>query len=432
VTERAKIKRQKSKSKNTSAGPLSFLPFAFCLLICAGFQALAAQALSWKGFLDSRLTLFPQDAPNDRAHAWGAWRLRVEPTWKPRPWLKFDASLDARADTHRQYERSWRLDGEDRRLRGPAFSVRRLSATVHRGQWTAEFGRQFIRWGKADILNPTDRFAPRDYLAVVDNDFLAVTAARLTWESGPDTVDLVYAPRFTPSRTPLLNQRWTVLPPEAAGIAIVDRGAVYPGGGQYGIRWNHLGGGYEYSLSYYDGFHHLPLIDARLTLGPARAELTRFYPKRRVTGLDIAVPLRWFTAKGEAAYLKSPHPLADEFFQYVVQVERLIGEWSLVGGYAGEALTERRSLLEFSPDRGFTKAFLGRAGYTIDANRSLAVELAARQNGAGSWARFEYSQALGQHWRATGGFTWIRGRADDFLGQYRRNSHFTLVLRYSF
>ena len=46
----------------------------------------------------------------------------------------------------------------------------------------------------------------------MDNDFLAVTAARLTYERGSETLDLVYAPRFTPSRIPLVSQRWVVLP----------------------------------------------------------------------------------------------------------------------------------------------------------------------------------------------------------------------------
>ena len=55
-----------------------------------------------------------------------------------------------------------------------------------------------------------------------------------------------------------------------------------------------------------------------------------------------------------------------------------------------------------------------------------------RQNGKGVWLKSEYSQALGQHWRATAAFTVIRGAAGDFLGQYRRNSHLTLALRYSF
>ena len=70
---------------------------------------------------------------------------------------------------------------DDRWIQRPALSVRRLSATIHKGKITAEIGRQFIRWGKADILTPTDRFAPKDYLSnVVDSDFLGVVAARLT------------------------------------------------------------------------------------------------------------------------------------------------------------------------------------------------------------------------------------------------------------
>ena len=86
----------------------------------------------------------------------------------------------------------------------------------------------------------------------------------------------------------------------------------------------------------------------------------------------------------------------------------------------------------FAPDRGLTKTFLGRAGYTIDANRSIAFEAAARQNGGGTWVKFEYSHAVGQHWRATVNLTLIRGEPGDFLGQYNRNSHAILIVRYSF
>jgi hypothetical protein len=46
--------------------------------------------------------------------------------------------------------------------------------------------------------------------------------------------------------------------------------------------------------------------------------------------------------------------------------------------------------------------------------------------------RSEYSQALGQHWRVTAGFTAIRGEPTDFLGQYRRNSYARINFRYSF
>jgi len=115
----------------------------------------------------------------------------------------------------------------------------------------------------------------------------------------------------------------------------------------------------------------------------------------------------------------------------VVQLERQVGEWSLVGGYAGQATTEHRSAVGFSPVRGFARSLVGHATYTIDTNRSLTLETVVRQNGAGAWLRAEYSQAFGQHVRATAGYSLIRGDPTDFIGQYQRNSHAMVTVRYT-
>ena len=48
-----------------------------------------------------------------------------------------------------------------------------------------------------------------------------------------------------------------------------------------------------------------------------------------------------------------------------------------------------------------TRAFIGRASYTIDPNRSAAVESAVAQNLDGMYVKAEYSQARGDHWRTT-------------------------------
>jgi len=390
------------------------------------------QQFEQRGFIENRTVAYPQTAPNDSAHVVDEMLLREEASYKFTPWFTLSGAFDARSDSHRQTVRDWVVDADDRSILRPAFSVRRLSATIHKGKITAELGRQFIRWGKADILNPTDRFAPKDYLSnVVDSDFLGVTAARLTYESGGNIVDLVWQPWFSPSRTPLLNQRWTGLPPEAAGLSLIDAGANYPGGSQYGARWNHVGSGYEFSLCFFDGRQNLPSFDAILTPPDPSIEFTRTYPKLRLYGGDAAVPLPWLTIKGEAAYFTSETPGAEEYALYVIQLERQVKEWSFVAGYAGSIVTrDAASPLQFAPDRGFAKSFVGRAGLTIDANRSLALETAVRAEG--SFVRFEYSQLFGQHWRATGGLAWIRGDMADFLGQYRRNSYASLALRYSF
>jgi hypothetical protein len=398
------------------------------LLVAAGLCF--GQRFSQRGFLETRTLLFPQEAPNDSGHGVGEALLRWETRYEAAPWLKLHLDLDARTDTHQQVERSARFDWQDRSARRPALSLRRLSALWHRGPLTVEAGKQFIRWGKADILNPTDRFAPRDYLNVTGSDFLGVAAGRVTYERGRDTLDLVAAPRFTGSRTPLLNQRWAVLPP--AEVAFDDQGRRIPGRAQFGARWSRLASGWEYALVFYDGFHHLPLFDGRLRLLPPAIEFQRVHPKLRLYGGDAAVPLRWVTLKGEAAWFRSSTPLADEYVLYVFQIERMAGEWVFVGGYAGEAVTKRRNPIDFAPDRGFARSFLGRAQYTIGPRRTVAFEAAVRQSGDGVWLKSEYSQQLGTHWRATAGFTLIRGDRSDFLGQYRLNSHALVALRYSF
>jgi hypothetical protein len=389
-----------------------------------------AQNFDQRGFIEDQTLFYPQTAPNDSGHIVSQILLRWDASYQLAPWLKFSGSIDARTDTHEQTERIWSLDVDDRSLRRPAFSLRRASATLHKGKFTAELGRQFIRWGKADILNPTDRFAPKDYLSsVVSSDFLGVVAARATYESGANTIDVVWQPLFTPSRVPLLNQRWTALPSDAQGIPIIDDGAHYPGGSQYGARFNHVGAGYEASVCFFDGFNNLPLFTAAGST--SGIEVQRYYPKLRLYGADLAVPLPWFTVKTEGAYFTSATEGADEYALYVIQLERQVKEWSFVGGYAGEIVTRSTGdPLQFAPDRGFARSLLGHAGWTIDASRSLALEASVRLHG--SVAKAEYSQAFGQHWRATAGLTWIRGEETDFLGQYHRNSYGSLTIRYSF
>ena len=419
------------------------------LVIVVWPWAVEAQTFSQKGFLEAKGIAYPQTTVQDDTRLVGEALLRYEVSAKPASWLRFSGALDARGDTHGQT--SWHgIDWSDRGLTRPGLGVRRLDAIVSRGPIALQVGKQFIRWGKTDILNPTDRFAPRDYLAVMDSEFLGVTAARLIAGLQSDTLDLVLA-RFTPSRTPLLDQRWSGLPAELESVQFVDVGAAFPQQPQAGARWSHVGRGYEFSLAAFHGNNNLPLTEAAapatglglpatgVTLPPAAGTqqtavipVTRAYPNMWMAGGDVAVPLAAFTIKGEAAFFGTDDSRADEYWLYVIQLERQSGEWFFAGGYAGEAVTTSRVQAEFAPDRGMTKAFLGRAGYTIDTNRSLAFEGAIRQTGDGSWLRGEYSQASGRHLRVTGRATWIRGEATDFFGRYSKNSNVAVTIRYSF
>ncbi len=443
---------------------ISRLAIASVLMLAGGaLLPASAQTFTARGFGETRIFLYPQNTPNDRVNVVAEGLFRVEPAWKPRPWLRVNASLDARIDTLDQVERRWTLDWQDRTVQRPPFSVRRLSAIVSRGGFNLEVGKQFIRWGKADVLNPTDRFAPRDFLSVVDYDFLAVTGVRLTYESGGNTVDAAWVPRFTPSRIPLFNQRWTVIPESGGNVAqaalpggtaplpgprfsIVDAGARFPGGSQAGLRWNLSGAGYEFSLSFYNGYNHLPVLDVGLLPVAPALRLVRTYPQMRMYGGDFALPNRWVTLKGEFAYYTSSTAAADEYGIYVVQIERQVRDWQLVGGYAGDFVTRtgvapalstqfgvpQPTEVPFAADRGLTRAFLGRASVTLDVNRSLAFQAAVRRSGHGTWLQGQYVRAYGGHLRATVEGNLIRGSDADFIGQFHRDSNVNFALRYSF
>ena len=87
----------------------------------------------------------------------------------------------------------------------------------------------------------------------------------------------------------------------ASGLSTEERGI--PGGSQYGARWNHVGTGYEYSFSFFDGQNNLPLFNATFNPLANSVTLQRYYPELRLYGADLAVPLPWVTVKGGGGLL---------------------------------------------------------------------------------------------------------------------------------
>ena len=182
------------------------LGLAFLLVAVITARDGGSQTISQRGFVEARATLFPLEAPNDPTRAVADLLVREEVFVRPAPWLRLAAGADARANSHDQVDDCWCVDFTDRGRLRPRVSVRRATATISRGPVTIDVGKQFIRWGNADIVNPTDRFAPRDFLNVFDAEFLAVTGARAVAQAGgQNTFEIVWVPRFTPSRVPLLR-----------------------------------------------------------------------------------------------------------------------------------------------------------------------------------------------------------------------------------
>ena len=89
--------------------------------------ACAAQTLTQRGFLENSTFLYPQSVPGDSSRVVSETLFHYEVFYQPVAGLQFSAGIDAQADTHRQTERSLRVEWLDRSVRRPAFAVRRLS-----------------------------------------------------------------------------------------------------------------------------------------------------------------------------------------------------------------------------------------------------------------------------------------------------------------
>jgi len=400
--------------------------------VCATALTVQGQEFSQRGFMAVSGDIYPQLTENDMAHGIGTGRARYEPEWRPTHWFTLLASLEAQIDTHRQVARDLHLDWYDRSLERPVFSFRQLAAVLKRNHLSLTLGKQFIRWGEADFLNPTDRFVPKDLLNPVDPEFLAVTAARLTYIRGNNTFDVVWQPGFTPARIPLMNQRWTFLPDTFNQFVVQDLGSVFPSRSSFGARWNHTGAGYEYSFSYYEGFNSLPTFDEHINSASSTVTFSRMYPALRLYGVDFAIPLTSFAVKGEAAYYTSPGAQQDDYLLYVLEVEKQLKDLRITIGYAGEVVTAHSEALQYSAEEGFARAAIAHAQYVLDPNRTLTLDVFVRQDGRSSLLQPGYAQSFGGHWSATMSYVWLRGEENDFLGQYHRNSFAKAELRYSF
>jgi hypothetical protein len=389
-----------------------------------------APVVSQRGFVELRGVGFPQTVGTDTERLLAETLVRQEASLKPARWVQFVAGVDLRGSSHGDVDGEWRLDIGDRGVLRPRASVRRLAMAITTRHLSVDVGKQVIRWGRADILSPVDRFAPRDYTNVLDSEFLPVLGARATVRAGGETFEVVWVPRMTPSRLPQLGRRWTVVP-EAADLTLEDRGAVMPEEAERGLRWSHAGR-IEVGLSFFDGFNHLPTVDAAFDPATATVALTRTFQRLRSYGGEALIPMAAFTLRAEAAWLTSPSATAEEYVLYIIEAERQVGEWLFHAGYAGEIVTTARRGTAFAAERGMANSFIGRAAFTIDARRSVAIESAVRRTGEGVYAKGEFSQTFGRHWRLTLAAAGIAGDDGDFLGQYQRNSHASAVLRFSY
>lgn len=158
--------------------------------------------------------------------------------------------------------------------------------------WSLRLGRQLIAWGRADRINPTDYFSPRDFTLLVpedDEQRRGIDAALAQYHlNDSNRLSLVIA-RFEPHRMPQ-----GLLP---AGI---ERSAE-PDDAEVAVKYDHIGNFLDWSISYYDGYDRF----SRYRLFQNANELPRIhadYESLNTWGFDAAAAVGSWTLRTELTH----------------------------------------------------------------------------------------------------------------------------------
>lgn len=271
---------------------------------------------------------------------------------------------------------------------------------VFLGSVDVRAGRQFVSWGRADALNPTDYFGAQDYSDVLDADqeALAQDAISLTWYLGDVFVEAVWAPLLRPSFLPAPGSRWWPSGPGAApeGIDLGEARFLSGGKGALGVRSSATFRGWDTSLSLYRGPWSLPALGPA---GPSAAfPLAPDVPGLWAVGADAATVIGGVGVHGEAAAYtfrtagQGVPGLDQPFLRYVLGgdyvVRGLPGDrpLSLLAEWAQDvplrALSSPWSTLDLN--HVFRGSLLARADLQVTDDTRARVE-GARAFGGGGW-----------------------------------------------
>jgi hypothetical protein len=306
-------------------------------------------------------------------------------------------------------------------------------------------GRQIIAWGKADLVNPTDHLAPRDFTDPLESDDerLGVWAIRPRLQLGDAQWDGAIVPVFTGSIMPFETPRWS--PPLPSQVAIEILPARKPRTSfenvQYATRFSTSVRGYDLSASYFDGWEDVPRLGRELVIGAAGTATLRLTPehlRKRAVGGDVATVVGSYTVRGETAYIR-PDPLrGPDYVQYVLGVERTFGDMMGSGG-TFVLVQWIQSLLpgEFVPAPLDFKYLFAKAT-TIRVQRNLTASAQVVVEGLYEWARDGYyvqpsaSYRFGPNLRLEGLVDLLGGREGEFFGLFADNKRVQFRVRYTF
>ena len=333
------------------------------------------------------------------------------------------------------------------------FDLRELWARSSPAKWMdVKVGRQVLTWGTGDLLFVNDLF-PKDWQAFFigrDLEYLKAPAdaVKTSFFSGAANVDVVYMPRFNPSRF-ISGRRLSYYSPamgtRAGQNAIVrtDLPNEWFDDSEWAARVSRKLGSYELAGYGYWGYWKTPE-----GFNPVRGRAT--YPRLSTYGASARGPAGRGIANVEAALYDSRQDRggSDPMVRnsevrllggYETDLPELAPELTIAVQYYVEVMQNYSAYHRALPpgakasDRTRHVLTVRLTKKLLNQDLTLSVFGYYSPSDADAYLRPNVRYKIDDHWTAEGGANVFLGKDDHtFFGQFERNSNIYVSLNYAF
>lgn len=229
------------------------------------------------------------------------------------------------------------------------FKLREAYVNAYLGDLDLRLGHQVVVWGRADEFNPTNNITPQNMIARstdLDDRKEGNFLLRSSYGVGMVDFELIWVPQYVSSVLPM------DLFPIPDGIKLGT--AVLPGAriknSTVALKSSATIGAFDGSISWFNGY--MPMPGVFLFSETSGTSLNLFIRSKsyrmNVFGADFSTSAGSFGLRGEFAYRKPTEDyslieniyIPNPDFQYVVGIDRSIGDFSVIAQYIGRYVTD--------------------------------------------------------------------------------------------
>lgn len=313
-------------------------------------------------------------------------------------------------------------------------------------------GKQQIIWGKADGVFISDVISPKDLreflLPEFDEIRMGITAVKLNYHQGKNTLEAVWSPVFTPTQTPQSNSIWApkmIFPIAPTWDYSTSTIAPSLENGEVFFRYSRMSSAIDFELVAASTYYDDPVLHFKKQIDPNTMQMSGLivrpeYHRVGLLGGSFSLPLGALVLRSEGAYTKGRYfqtsdplhtdaAIEKEFVQYMAGIDYTLYGVKLSGQFIQERILdyeigmindEVENLLTFLAKKDFfrEKLWVELFSYVGLNNQDVLIRPKLSYNFADGFdIQFGANLFLGEQGR---------------FGQYNNNDMLYTKIKYSF